>query len=696
MAHSVSILCRRPASPGAAAGKARWKTLSRDAALLSAALAALLAVPFLISDAPDRHEAADEASLHPFGPGSQGMAGEPGDAGAGLLAPGSPLGRPSDVITMLDAPDPLAMVLRAGGRAADAPAPAPTSDGLKRTDWMKVVASAAPRGAAAAARKAGLPRPTARLAGALARMAQSAGGSGSGAAVKSGLPAAPRLSAPSSAGLAPRAPIQDSLRLRAEPSAFLASAKRPDSAVPLLASADRRMGPAGAGRPPDLRDALTTASGRVARGRPGAGPRADGPDARTAASTAKDERKTPESLERKRAELEMQKAIDLKYKKKEFAQIERPKMMLEHKLKLQETLVGAAANTAGGLVQSAFNSATGQGGDAETAYGAHARAAKARTQADASGTDLGAGARGTAAAAQTLSQSSDRFLAPSVAPVIGQAAQKLESSQAAYKEATGSLGAAHRDLGEANAAIAEANTAGSEREQDLGRYYADAARRISSWQIEGFTASGGAAPPKTEDASPSLETARRSQAGAGGKLASADGSSARAAPGLEAEQAELAGIIRDPKNKAQLKRYPASQGTLDRLGAEHARLRRAQGDYLEFRWSAGAALEKSKAAAALAAQAEDAGLEAERGASEFSRELTAAETDLGSYALMWKNASALGDEAVAEYAKQGFVQRKTEVERARRAQEERLETYRRRLEKAKKRLGARHDMFAVR
>jgi hypothetical protein len=253
------------------------------------------------------------------------------EQGTGGFSPGSLLGQGADVITPLNVRDPAALVMGPGATqkpSAGAPIPKVTTPTKKKGGWKDALKQAASKGTRQAVKKsAKLPRPNVKMTGALRGL--SALGS-----LKGGGGPTAKLSAPNASNVPNKARGSDSLtRAQAAPG-YRGTARR---------------GPASGGGPESLKaagqrhgdifnkggaaNALDTAA---KSGVPGGGsgygsggPGQDGARKGPGGNSHKDNRSLGESLAFIRAKKEMEKAIDLKWKKKEWREFGRKKMIEE-------------------------------------------------------------------------------------------------------------------------------------------------------------------------------------------------------------------------------------------------------------------------------------------------------------------------------------------------------------------------------
>ncbi|MFH1724299.1 MAG: hypothetical protein ABII00_06720, partial [Elusimicrobiota bacterium] len=256
------------------------------------------------------------------------------ESGTGGFAPGGLVGQGTDVITPLNVRDPSALVMGPGATrkpsaTVDSP-PTPKSGG----SWKDALAQSAKAGAKGAIKKSGkLPKPSVKMSGSLRGLsALSGSSSGGGPSFK--------LEAPSSAGVPSRARESGALT-RA-------------SAVPGYRGAARR-GMASSGSPESMRaaggrqadifnkaasaadslqsaadEAIPTGDGlSTSGGSPGDGSTTENPGG----TSTKDSKALGESLEFLRQKMEMEKRMNLDWKKKEWNEFGKKKMIEETVLK---------------------------------------------------------------------------------------------------------------------------------------------------------------------------------------------------------------------------------------------------------------------------------------------------------------------------------------------------------------------------
>lgn len=307
----------------------RLKSLkTKDVAFIGAGLAVLVMAPlaeYLISEGEDKAGQLQGGFASNSSPFNEGR--DPSEIGIMGLARGGVPGDGSDVITPLNARDPSSLIMGGNGEQKEAPATAsvePKRDAPKDSVWDKVVSSAK-SGATAATRKVSLPKPGGKLAGAINGLRSLSGGS-TGASLK--------LAAPDSKGLF-SSPKNESHLAATQP-------------VPGYRGAGARVIAGGSGgntsgRPgggfggPGGGVAGDVMSGGISGGGRGSGfSGGDGdPTKNPGGSSTKDAKTLGESLAFLRQKMEMEKAIDLKWAKKRYDELERKKM-------IEQTLVQTA------------------------------------------------------------------------------------------------------------------------------------------------------------------------------------------------------------------------------------------------------------------------------------------------------------------------------------------------------------------
>ena len=331
-ASAVDKLAGAPMFRGAGvmAGKksllGRLKALkTKDMAFIAAGLGVLVMAPvaeFLISDGNDNAKSMTEGFDR-----KGGFFAEPQDlyeAGVEGIAPGGLMGQDTDVITPLNVRDPSSLIM-GPNNAEKVETPQASVDEPKRdapkddTDWKKIIDSAK-SGATEATKKVKLPRPNAKLAGALSGLKGLAGGGNTRAALQ--------LAAPKTPG-------------SANPSGARSSLSRTQS-VPGFRGAGGRGLASGTGAPfaggyggfgPGGTSGSDTGmpGGGINGGGNGTGfgaPNGEGsPTKSPGGNNFKDNKTLGENLEFLRRKMNMEKAIDLKWAKKRYNELERKKMI---------------------------------------------------------------------------------------------------------------------------------------------------------------------------------------------------------------------------------------------------------------------------------------------------------------------------------------------------------------------------------
>ncbi|MBI3296610.1 MAG: hypothetical protein HYZ75_00485 [Elusimicrobia bacterium] len=297
---------------------------TKDVAFIGAGLAVLLLAPlaeYLISDSKDPADALVpgfdmKGDVFPNG-------ADPAEMGIQQLARGGLLGENPDVITPANYRDPSSLIMAFG---ADKPAtppeagptPEPKRDAPKADVWDKVVDSAK-KGAAAASRKVGLPKPGGKFKGALSGLRGLTGGS-SGAKSAS-------LTAPNSKGLFSSPRGSNALTVSQSIPGYRGAGARSTAAGTGGNGFDGRRGegygPGGGGSSGDV------SGGGISTGGKGTGgSAADGePTKNPSGSSTKDNKAMGENLEFLRRKMLMEKEMDLKFAKRRYDELERKKML---------------------------------------------------------------------------------------------------------------------------------------------------------------------------------------------------------------------------------------------------------------------------------------------------------------------------------------------------------------------------------
>ena len=336
----------------------RLKSLrKKDLAFIAAGLSTLVMAPvaehFVMSPEDQSGQLQGGFSRN----GAFGDAGSIYDPGTGSMSPGGLIGQGSDVITPLNVRDPSALIMGPGmvqkpSASVDAAAPPKADSG-----WKDALA-AAQKGATAATKAAKLPTPHPKMQGAL-RGGVGGGGGGSGASFT--LPPINANNVPNRAG--------DSNALTRSQAApgYKGAASRstaPGGGAESLKGAGSRQGDlmnkggsAAGALDQAAREAIPGGYGGAGAGGPSGGEADKGPGG----SNAKDSKSLGESLEFLRRKMEMEKEMDLKWKKKAWKEFERGKMIEETLIKSAiENLLGKGLfEPMGGAIGDAFKSLTG-------------------------------------------------------------------------------------------------------------------------------------------------------------------------------------------------------------------------------------------------------------------------------------------------------------------------------------------------
>lgn len=267
------------------------------------------------------------------------------ESGSGVGSPGALIGQGTDVITPLNVRDPSNLVMSPGAtKKQDAvvtpPPPPPSGGGKAEPDWRDVLKDSAKGAASAAVKSAGkLPKPNVKMAGAIRGLsALGGGGGGTGASLKLD---------PLKAEHAPnRAAGSNALsRVQATPGFRGATSRSPASSgagEALRAAGSRqadifnRGGGAAGALDAASREAIPTGGAGNFGGRPGQGDETKNPGG----NNSKDAKQLGESLAFLRQKMEMDKSIDLKWKKKEWNEFGRQKSMEEAAIKMGFDMFG--------------------------------------------------------------------------------------------------------------------------------------------------------------------------------------------------------------------------------------------------------------------------------------------------------------------------------------------------------------------
>ena len=330
---------------------------SRDIAFIVAGLAVLIMAPiaeFVLSSSDDGsgtlRQGFDQKGDFFTG------AGSPYEDGLGGIAPGGLPGRAGDVITPLNVRDPITLIMGPGGdsKPIEAPRDAVKSPEPKTDPGWKEAVRAAKRGVSEVVKKASLPRPSVKLAGKLNWLSSFSGG-GHGAGVS--------LAAPTSQGLlsAPRAGSHLS-QVQAAPG--YRGADRRGIATGGAGSGSlfdgRRTGAAGGPGGFSL-DGLPSGTGANAAsglsfGSPGTDTAAKSPGNNAQEGSKNVGIKEKEDLAHLARKMNMEKAIDLKWAKKRYDQLERKKM-------IEQTLLQTAQQAFLKILDKLLEGAKGGGKD---------------------------------------------------------------------------------------------------------------------------------------------------------------------------------------------------------------------------------------------------------------------------------------------------------------------------------------------
>lgn len=301
----------------------------KDLAFIAAGLAVLVMVPlaeFMISS-PEEEAGTLRQGFDQKGPMfPDGSA--PYEDGLQGIAPGGLVGQGSDVVTPLNVRDPTALIMSPGSAAPQKPALSETPPARQppkdEADWRSALPNAAGRGARAGARAAPkLPKPNAKLAGALAdwRSVLSGAKGGGGPSFK--------LEAPNSKGLfSSPAAGTNIVRTQAIPGFRGGGRSMAGGGFGPGLFGDGRFGPG----PTPNSGAADTWAGGISMGGGGfgdAGGRPSTGDGRKnpGGNSTNDQKSLGESLAFLRAKMEMEKAVDLKWAKRKYDELERKKML---------------------------------------------------------------------------------------------------------------------------------------------------------------------------------------------------------------------------------------------------------------------------------------------------------------------------------------------------------------------------------
>ncbi|MBI5595385.1 MAG: hypothetical protein HY928_04780 [Elusimicrobia bacterium] len=624
---------RRPTAHPACGAWRTWSSfVRRESWCIVAGLAVLMLVP-LLSDRGLPEELAAGSGRPSGSLLTELFLPEPGVDG---MSPGGPM---DGGFAEQKNRDPLALI-RGPQRGKEAPSAGSAPGRQKRQDdWGSAIKEAVRAAAPSAARKAGLPRPSRKLAGALrGLMERAAGGAARGAPLE-----LPRLAAPSSQGLFSALRPRDSLPASREASIRGVATRGggPTQLAMLSPFPGRGTGQAGA---EPLRDAIAASGFSAAQGGAAGGPGAAEAGRFPSPSGIKDARTASESLAYLRAKTEMEKELDLKYAKRRYNELERGQMLdkvkAEGAAKMAETVVGKALDGLFGLAQNGKKGAGTQeeaqpeaaeapvegapgGGTAATAVGANALAEEERRRLEATLAPLGRAGSRIGGTAEQLLAGGDTFLAPKLSPALASSGGKLASASSALKSADAALARTNRSLADANAGLEQANMETARQEEALRKYVSAAGQRIAAWDIEGFSPGvpvggglGGAA-----DASRALGAAERGVRAAGEQLAAADQAAAASPRDLRPETSSLRRAIEDPAALSQRRNYGALARTPKELESAGAALERSKAAFRAALERAAQAKEKTEESKEAAAAADAAALKLRSELRSFDGEL---------------------------------------------------------------------------
>lgn len=271
------------------------------------------------------------------------------EQGSGVGSPGGLVGQGTDVITPLNVRDPSNLVMSPGAtKKTDAVvAPPPTTAGGKtEPDWKDVLKDSARSGASKAVQQTPkLPRPNVKMAGAI-RGLSALGGGGGGTSASLKLDGLRAEHAPNHAG------GSNSLTRSQATPGFRGATSRSNSSTGAgedLKNAGSRQADifnrgGGAANALDSasREGIPTGGAGFGNGRPGNGDETKNPGG----NNAKSEKQLGESLAFLRQKMEQDKQIDLKWKKKEWKEFGRQKMMEESAIKMGFDMFGKFAEKA--------------------------------------------------------------------------------------------------------------------------------------------------------------------------------------------------------------------------------------------------------------------------------------------------------------------------------------------------------------
>jgi hypothetical protein len=255
------------------------------------------------------------------------------DPGTGSFSPGGLLGQGSDVITPLNVRDPSALIMGPG--ATQKPAAAATVDSsasaakpADNTAWKDALA-AAQKGASAATRKASLPMPHPKLAAGM-RGLGAVGGGGGGSFTLPGLSASNVPNRAGGGGSLTRAQAAPGYRGAAPRSNASGGNEGMKAAAGRQGDILNKGGGAAGALDQAAREAIPGGHNDVG-GRPGGGDEFKSPSH----ADPKGNKSLGESLAFLKAKMEMEKQMELKWKKKMWNEFERGKM-------IEETIIKSA------------------------------------------------------------------------------------------------------------------------------------------------------------------------------------------------------------------------------------------------------------------------------------------------------------------------------------------------------------------
>lgn len=679
------------AKPGANRWVRRAGALPMNWAAVAAGLMVLTLVPFMAQEG-SRPPALDEGS--PLD-GVLGVDPFVAEAGAGAMSPGFP----SDGSDVQRAQDPSLMVLgpeRPGVATAASPASAPTDPASKAsgaTDWAAALKNAVRTAAPAAVKKAGLPSPSARLAGALKALA---GGAGSSASkITTGPGEALRLSAPSSKDLLSSFKAMDSLQLRrSEP--LLRSMARGGSTPSSISqggaafnSSARPSG--GATASENLRDAVAAFGSPSANGQGGGGPAVfdggRGPGANPAGAA-----KAPgESLEFQRRKMEMEKEMDLKYAKRKYNELGRQEMLdkvnAESAAKMKETVAGKLIDGAFGLAQKAMGGeGGGKGGGDDSAVAANERAEAARRRLDGSSETLGQNGNALESKGQELIRTDDKVLGRRLGRPVENSGEMLNQAKAAHLKVSAKLGETDKSLDLSHKAIAKGNEATDKQVQGIQKYVDATGQRIDGWNIDlfnpGSPAIGQLAAP---DAQGPLGEAGGKLSQAKGQHGQAIAAASLAPPTLAPNVKAVDGVIGSIP-ASQRSRFTSFDSLRSEMAAREGELQGAIRDAQTAIGQRAVALEKSAAAkeAAGGVSQEASGLKTDL--QQFEASLGQAIPGLSKLSVDY-NLLKVTQPSAAQGLKQIFDATKQQASAGLQARAAKIEPLRQKLKEAERKLG---------